>query len=92
MTYRVVWRQRVHNALEQSVFYARENGRDARALVRAAADIELRLSDEPSEEGESREGTERVLIIDPLTVTFEVFESSQTVMIYAAVYYPRQRL
>lgn len=62
------------------------------ALARAAADIELRLSDQPSEEGESREGTERVLIVNPLTVTFEVFENSQTVMIYEAVYHPRQRL
>lgn len=92
MNYRVVWRRRLLIALDHTGFYARENGRDAVALVRAAAEIELRLSDEPSEEGESREGAERVLIIDPLSVIFEVFESSETVMIYEAVYHPRQRL
>ena len=92
MNYRVVWRPRLLIALDHTGFYARENGRDAMALARAAADIELRLSDEPTEEGESRAGTERVLIVDPLSVVFEVFESSQTVMIYDAVYHPRQRL
>lgn len=73
-------------------FYAREMGRDAAALVRAAADIELALSDEPAEAGESRAGAERVLIINPLTVVYEVFEDAATVMIYEAVYHPRQRL
>ena len=92
MNYRVVWRRQVRDNIYLMAHLAYENGRDADALSRATADIELALSDEPSEEGESREGTERVLIINPLTVTFEVFESSNTVMIYDAVYYPRQRL
>lgn len=54
MNYRVVWRRRLPIALHHTAFYAREIGRDAGALRQAAADIELRLSDAPTTEGESR--------------------------------------
>ncbi|MGL6097512.1 MAG: hypothetical protein ACRC7O_17155, partial [Fimbriiglobus sp.] len=43
------------------------------------------LSDDPTGEGESRDGNERVLIAHPLAVWFEVFELQQTVVIYDAV-------
>jgi hypothetical protein len=92
MNYRVVWRRRLRNALHNAAFYAYEKGRDADALRQAAADIELALSDNPAELGESREGAERVVIISPLSVTYEVFETSQAVMIYEVIYHPRQRL
>jgi len=43
----------------------------------------------PATEGESRSGNERVLIVHPLTVIYEVFEEARVVLIYAAVYHPR---
>lgn len=92
MNYRVVWPRRLENALGDAAFYAYERGRDAVALRQAAADIELALSDNPAESGESREGAERILIVNPLAVTYEVFEASKVVVIYEAVHYPRQRL
>ena len=92
MNYRVVWRRRLPNAIHNTAFYAYEKGRDADALRQAATDIELALSDNPAELDESRDGAERVLIIDPLSVRYEVFEDAQIVFIYEAVYYPRQRL
>lgn len=92
MNYRVVWRRRLDNALHDAAFYGYENGRDVVALRRAVTDIELALSDNPNEQGESREGTERVIIINPLSVRYEVFESQSLVLIYEAVYHPRQRL
>lgn len=92
MNYRVVWRHRLRHGLHQVTFIAHELGRDVVALQRAIEAIELDLSDNPREQGESRAGAERVLIVNPLTVFYEVFEEQQAVLIYAAVYHPRQRL
>jgi hypothetical protein len=92
MNYRVVWPRRLENALGDAAFYAHERGSDVVALRRAVADIELALSDNPNELGESRDGAERVLIINPLSVRYEVFEAAQVVCIYEAVYHPGQRL
>lgn len=92
MNYRVVWRRTVRDNIYTAAHLAYEMGRDAQALSHAVADIELRLSDEPAAEGESRSGAERVTIVAPLTVVFEVFEDSKTVLVYEAVYHPRQRL
>ena len=92
MSYRVVVRNRIANNIAAVTFLAFEMGRDGRAISRAYDEILLRLSDEPVEAGESRAGAERVLIVNPLTVVFEVFESGATVLIYEAVYHPRQRL
>jgi hypothetical protein len=92
MNYRVVWRRRLQIALHHATFFAHELGRDVVALRRAVENIELDLSDNPAEQGESREGNERVIIVNPLTAFYEVFEDQQVVLIYAAVYHPRQRL
>jgi hypothetical protein len=70
----------------------RETDRDPDLLLRAADEIELRLSDSPLTEGESRSDSERVLIVHPLSVRYQVFESAQVVLIYSGVYYPRRQL
>jgi hypothetical protein len=92
MNYRVVIRERVANNIATATFLAFELDRDARAISRAVDEILLALSDNPAEQGESREGNERVIIVNPLTAFYEVFEEQQVVLIYAAVYHPRQRL
>jgi hypothetical protein len=92
MNYRVVVRERVANNIATVTFLAFEMGRDGPAIASAYDEILLALSDNPSEQGESREGNERVIIVNPLTAFYEVFESQQVVLIYAAVYHPRQRL
>jgi hypothetical protein len=92
MNYRVIWRKRVADGLEQLTFLAFELGQDAVAISRSVAEIELRLSDNPAAEGESRDGPERVLIVHPLIATFEVFEATQLVLIYEVVVYPRRRV
>lgn len=91
MNYRVVWRKRVSERLSVYQFLARERGRDPHALPRAIEEINLKLSDDPSGLGESRSGEERVLVVFPLSVFYEVFEEAQVVMIYAAVHYPQMR-
>ena len=92
MNYRVIWRKRVADGLGQLTFLALELGQDAEAFSRSVAEIELRLSDSPATEGESRNGPERILIVHPLSATFEVFEAKQLVLIYEVVVYPRRRV
>jgi len=60
--------------------------------LEATAEVNRRLSTDPTEAGESRAGNERVLIVPLLTVWYEVFEEANFVLIYDAVLYPRRRL
>jgi hypothetical protein len=92
MNYRVVIRESVANNIRTATFVAFELGRDGSAVTRAAEEIVLALSDNPHEQGESRAGTERVIIAHPLTAIYEVFETQQVALSYSGVYHPRQRL
>lgn len=92
MNYRVVYRRSVWNKIHALAFVASELGYDGTALTRAADDVALALSDNPAEQGESRSGNERVIIVHPLAATYEVFEEAQVVLIYSGVYYPRRQL
>jgi hypothetical protein len=91
MSYRIIWRERILQNVHNYTFLALERGRDPDALVRAVAEINRRLTTNPHTQGESRGSPERILIVHPLTVIFEVFEEARIVLIYAAVYYPRMR-
>ena len=92
MIHRVVWRKRVADQIHTAAFLMFEHGRSEAPLNEALASITERLKHRPNEEGESREGNERVLIQSPLTVWYEVFEQDGVVVIYDAVLYPRQRM
>jgi hypothetical protein len=92
VSYRVVWRLRVRRNIDVFAFLWRETGRDSDRLLRAVDEIELRLSASPLSEGESRDESERVLIVPPLSVRYEVFEAPRVVLIYFSVCYPGQRL
>jgi hypothetical protein len=92
VNYRVVWRLQVRRNIDAFAFILRETGRDPDRLLRAVDEIEFRLSASPLTEGESRDDSERVLIVHPLSVRYEVFEAPQVVVIDSAVYYPRRRL
>ena len=92
MTHRVVWRRRVVDTLHTHAFLAYELGNDPTGVTRAIEAIIERLTQNPTVEGESREGNERVLIVHPLSVTYEVFEEAGVVLIYGGVVYPRRRI
>jgi len=92
VNYRVVWRLRVRRKIDAFAFILGETGRDPEHLLRAAEEVESRLSFDPLIEGESRSETERVLIVHPLSVRYEVYEDQQVVLIYSGVYYPRRQL
>ena len=87
MNYRVVWRKRSFHYLDQLHFALLEMDGDVAGFERAWHEIELRLSDNPTGVGESRDDNERVLIVNPLTVLFEVFEEQGTVIIYRLVHH-----
>jgi hypothetical protein len=87
MNYRVVWRARSFHLLSQLHFTLLEMDGDVAGFERAWDDIELRLAGNPTEEGESRDGNERVLIVNPLTVVFEVFPDQGVVIICRLVHH-----
>ena len=87
MNYRVVWRARSFHLLSQLHFTLLEMDGDVAGFERAWDEIELRLTGNPAEEGESRDGDERVFIVNPLTVVFEVFPDHGTVLIYRLVHH-----
>jgi hypothetical protein len=88
--YRVVWRKKARQRLDVLAFLARERGDFIDRIPRAIEAIELRLALNPSVEGESRGDNERVLIENPLSVIYEVFEAEAAVLIYNATVYPRR--
>jgi hypothetical protein len=89
MSYRVYWRDRVRHDLDVFQFLARELGRPVNAIPVAIEEIDAALASNPTTTGESRGDTERVLVVPPLTVYFEVFEEQRMVLIYQFRYYPR---
>lgn len=85
MTFSVIW---VQAALDQ---LAREFvplwGTDqGRAITAAMARIDGLLETNPGDRGESRPGTERVLIEPPLLVRFEIHEEQRVVIVTDARY------
>lgn len=81
MTYTVIWRHRLLPNLAEFYVSAREQGRDANAITAAVARIDELLQSYPETRGESRDQSERVLIVLPLVVGFEVYEEERVVYI-----------
>ncbi len=87
MTYHVYWRKRSLLLLRLVQFLAAEKGGDEEAVLRATGELNRQLAEDPSEVGESREVNERVLIVNPLTVLYEVFPEQNTVVIDRLVHH-----
>ena len=85
--YTVIWkRSLIEKDLANYVVEAMAQGGDVQAITRAMAAIDRLLSDRPESQGESRADFERVLIVPPLTVTFEVQEEEHIAYILRARY------
>jgi hypothetical protein len=82
MNYRIIWGPRASTMLSVLTFLAYEKGRDIDELEYAITEIDHMLSNNPEAVGESRSGTERVAMVKPLTVTYEIFPKSDVVLIY----------
>ena len=88
--FRVAWLQ---SALEElSALWRKSDSSLGKAITMASHQIEMRLSKDPTQEGESREGAIRILFIPPLSITFEVDEDAQVVTVaHVRLFRPRNR-
>jgi hypothetical protein len=90
MNYTVIW---LHKLIDQvAAFYveAREQGGDTAAITQAFAQIDSLLETNPTTCGESRDNQERVLIVSPLSVHFEIHEDERSVVVTTVRYSPHQ--
>lgn len=85
--FRVIWRTSlIQNRLAALVLDLFQRGQDTAPITIAMAEIDRILESNPSEAGESRGSFERVLIVPPLTVTFDVNEEEEIVYVLTLVY------
>lgn len=87
MNFRVVWMTRATAALARA-YLAAENAGRAAAITAAMAEVDRLISTDPMGAGESRGGTERVVIVTPVVVEYEVFEDERVVVVTTARYAP----
>ncbi len=89
--YTVIWkRSLIEKTLASLVLAAMQRGEDVSALTTAMTEIDRTLAADPETRGESRGDFERVLIVAPLTVTFEVHPEERIVYVLRARYAPRR--
>ena len=87
MTYRVIWRQHLIDQIAQTYLdmLDSEDVVSASRLAAAIPRVWEQLSRNPSDQGESREGYERVTFVGPITVTYEVVHDEMTVLVLKVV-------
>jgi hypothetical protein len=89
--YTVIWKRSIIElTLVDVVARAMAGGEGVSAITVAMNEIERRLAVAPQTQGESRENYERVLIIPPLTVAFEVHEDERVAFVLRLHYAPRR--
>jgi hypothetical protein len=86
--FRVTWLQ---SALDElSAMWRKADSSLGKAITAASHQIEMRLSKDPTQEGESREGGTRIFFIPPLAITYEVDEDAQEVTVaHVRLFRPR---
>jgi len=87
MSYTVTWKPSARDALAEIWLRSAERS----SVAGAANSIDVLLRFNPAEQGESREGNSRVLIIRPLAVAFDVHEPDRRVDILAVRELPARR-
>ena len=87
MNYAVTWKQSAADRLAEVWMSARD-----RAAVTSAADtLDAALRADPHQHGESRGGTTRLVVVPPLAVVYEVFETDRRVEILSVRYTEKRR-
>ena len=82
MNYRVICRNKVAISLNTLAFLDMELSVQTAKVMDAVEQIFDQLSLAPETAGESRDGEERIVIVDPISMTYEFFEDTKTVMIH----------
>jgi hypothetical protein len=87
--HRVIWKTSlIQNRLAGLVLRLMQRGQNLSAITEAMAEIDRRLSKNPTRQGESRADFERILIVDPLAVTYDVIEEEFLVYVLTLVHRP----
>lgn len=87
MRFRVVWPRHALAALAQAYTAAATGGHGA-AVATSMAQIEQLLAVNPQHVGESRGNGDRIFILWPLVVEYEVFGDDKVVVVLDARYHP----
>lgn len=77
MRYTVLWKKNAEDELAEIWIDAA----DRESVTRAAYEIDRRLRVAPTTAGESRDPGQRVLLIAPLGVTFQIYEEDRIVRV-----------
>jgi hypothetical protein len=80
--FRIRWQKSVSRKLLDEC--AKADSSLLTAILNAMADVESILRDHPEFVGESRDADKRILIIEPLSVTYKISHRQRTVIIIGA--------
>src|SRR5262245_18877697 len=88
-SYRVIWLRRlIEHDLAAFDVAAMQSGAGAAAITEAMNEIDRLLSTSPQSQGESRGPIERILMVPPLAVIYEIHEDEHLVVILRVSYRP----
>jgi hypothetical protein len=90
MNYKVIWRPRCVRKLTEYYLRALEQGESGQDITDATAEVDSRIGRYPRTQGESRLPGERLLIVTPLVVLFEVYEEEKIVVVTGVRYYQKR--
>ena len=85
--YHVVWLHSVKRHARQVIDGLLARGEETKSFYQALARINLALTTNPEEKGESREYEERVISETPACVTFEVHSDTKDVIVLNVAYH-----
>lgn len=80
MRYVVEWTRTARNRQLAAIWLAAKN---RNAVTAATHEIDSLLEFDPSSKGESRSGSHRILIVEPLAVVFKVLETQKRVRVFS---------
>lgn len=89
MNFQVIWMQQAIRPLARAYLAASDDG-EAEAVTSAMAEIDRLLARNPATAGESRDEAERICVVRPVVVEYEVFEDERVAVVSAARYYRRR--
>jgi hypothetical protein len=91
-SYRVIWpRHLIEHDLAEFAVQAMQSGLGMASITAAMNEIDRLLAGNPLEQGESREGAERILIVSPLSVHYVIDEDNHLVVMVRVHYHPRSQ-
>ncbi len=89
MNFQVIWMQQAIRSLARAYLSASDDG-EAETVTSTMAEIDHLLVRSPTTAGESRDGAERILVVLPVVVEYEVFEYERVVVVTTARYVRRR--